>query len=505
MADRKLRVLIDISMATRGYCGIAQDVRLLYKTLVACPNLEVSGLVYHPRRFGPRHQFVAQDAPLADRLANQAGYLWGLSSGAPAWPNVKPWRLFRQAQQLASAVCRPRVPLDRLETDRFTDAVWRMLFSQTLPPQDRTLVERGSFLISNLSDGMIYARALARLRPFKLDTRGFDYFIVQGPRPFRVSPETRQIVRYHDMIPLLQPDTMSNPMVIKWHHRAIRQCRDQAFFVCSSDPTRDDLSMLYPELLERSCTIPHMLSNAYYPEQNRQMVDRIIARRRSSGAGPAVANASGGCPRYIMCVSSLEPRKNFIGLIHAFNLLKGRAAASSELAELKLIIVGSPGWNHAPIEAAMRDPIARGELVHLENVPADELRVLYSHTEAFVFPSYHEGFGFPPLEAMQCGAPVIASDICAHRWTLGDGALYCQAHDAHSIAAAVERLVASNESKALRQTLIAAGNQRVKLYDLDRCARDWANLLDRLSSRGIRHLGQSGDDVPASSAIYRAA
>ena len=90
------------------------------------------------------------------------------------------------------------------------------------------------------------------------------------------------------------------------------------------------------------------------------------------------------------------------------------------------MIVGSPGWKYEPILDAMRNLIERGELVHLEKVPSEEMRVLYTHAEAFVFPSNYEGFGFPPLEAMQCGAPVIASDIATHRWVLGDAALVLQ-------------------------------------------------------------------------------
>ena len=59
-------------------------------------------------------------------------------------------------------------------------------------------------------------------------------------------------------------------------------------------------------------------------------------------------------------------------------------------------------------------------------MPVEEMRVLYTHAEALVFPSNYEGFGFPPLEAMQCGTPVIASDIAAHRWVLGDACAVLQ-------------------------------------------------------------------------------
>jgi glycosyltransferase involved in cell wall biosynthesis len=313
---------------------------------------------------------------------------------------------------------------------------------------------------------------------------------VQDPRPLRIDPATCQIVRYHDLIPLVRPDTMRNPWYIKWHHRAITQRSKRMVFVCNSEPTRDDLTTAYPELLESSTTIPNMLPATYYPDPCPDAVERILDRRRSaatSGAAPAI----GPRPRYLLSVSTLEPRKNFTGLIQAFNMLKWRPGTDGALGQLKLVIVGSPGWKYEPILDAMRNLIERGELVHLEKVPSEEMRVLYTHAEAFVFPSNYEGFGFPPLEAMQCGTPVIASDIATHRWVLGDAALYCSPYDTASIASAIERLVASDEASSLRGQCVSRGYLRVQRYHVDRCADQWRELLHRLqenpSLRGSFH------------------
>ncbi|MBI3839415.1 MAG: glycosyltransferase family 4 protein [Planctomycetia bacterium] len=467
-------------MAARGYCGIAQDVRLLYKTLASCPDIEVTGLVYHPRKFAPVHKFLPPDASRGCRLTNQAVFLWALGEEASAWPAFQPFRMVQKLHRMAATICTRRVQLDRLDAEMLWNVVWRLLFNPTLSPEDSSLVQNGKFLLSNLSDGMIYARALTNRRPFTLDTRGYDFLIVEGPRPFRISPETRQIVRYHDMIPMLQPDTMSNPLVIQWHHKAIRQSPEGALFVCSSEPTRDDLTRVHPELSARSATIPCTISDAYRPDPDPNLIRSIIKTRCSGAAGVPSAKPLEESFRYLMCVSTLEPRKNFVNLIQAFNALRLRPSIKQRISDLKLLIVGSPGWNHETILASMRQPIGRGELVHLEKVSAEELRVLYTHAEAFVFPSHSEGFGMPPLEAMLCDAPVIASDIPAHRWVMGEAALYCNPYDVTSIAAALERLVASDESLALRGELIARGRERLKSYRPDRCARQWSDLLHRL-------------------------
>lgn len=87
---------------------------------------------------------------------------------------------------------------------------------------------------------------------------------------------------------------------------------------------------------------------------------------------------------------------------------------------------------------------------------------------------------------------VIASDISAHRWVLGDAALYCDPYDVTSIAAAIERLVASSESAELCVNLVARGFERIKLYHADRCSRAWVDLLHRLHEehQGIERAGK---------------
>jgi glycosyltransferase involved in cell wall biosynthesis len=483
-ANKKLRVLIDLSFAAFGYCGIAQDVRLLYKALASSPELDVTGLVCLPHRLRPLHKFLSTSAHRGDRLSNQACFLWQLDQESANWPPLKSVQRLKHLRQLASTLLRSRIQTDLLEIDSFWDVVWRLLFSQTLAADDLPLVRGGKFLLCDMTRGMIQSRVLLHRRPLKLDTSGYDFMIVNGSRPLRLSPGTRQIVRHHDLIPLLRPDAMRNPWYIRWYHQAIRQADHGAYFVCDSDPSRQDLAAAYPELSDKSETIPCILTDIYRPDPQLNQIRSIIEMRRSSAAGVQPAKRPEQTPRYIMCVSTLEPRKNFIGLIQAFNMLRGRAIAGSGLDDLKLLIVGSPGWKFEPILAAMRPLVEQGDLLHLERVPAEELRVLYTHAAAFVFPSNYEGFGLPPLEAMQCGAPVIASDIDTHRWVLGDAALYCNPYDMTSLAATIERLVASRESIGLREKLIARGRERVKLYHPDRCSGDWLALLHRLQAGG---------------------
>ena len=482
MKQQKLRVLLDLSLALRGYSGIPQDTRLLFKTLAASPEVEVTGLIYPSCARFLRHRFCKRGSSRGDRLANQACLLWGIDQSPSLGPNFRPWRLFRKFQRFAAMIATRGAQLDPLDVEAFWQVVWRLLFCQSLSPADLGLVRNGRFQLMNVSAETMHRRVVLNRRPVRIDTSGYDFLIVQTARPLRISPQTCSIVRYHDMIPVLQPDTMEHTRDIKWHHLSIRQSLN-SFYVCNSEPTRRNLTAIHAELEGHSATIPYVLPDTYWPERNPQLLASMIGSRASSAAGVGPHRGPNDVPRYIMGVSTLEPRKNFSGLIQAYNAARFRSRVKQDLPNLKLLIVGSPGWRYEPILAAMRELVERGDLIHLERVTTDELRVLYSHAEALVYPSHAEGFGFPPLEAMQCDVPVIVSDVPEHRWVMGDAALYCNSYDTAQMADVIERLVASSESAELRAQLIARGRQRVSLYSQERCSSQWLDLLHRLKQR----------------------
>ena len=497
MTQQRIRVLVDLSLALRGYSGIPQDTRLLFKTLAMCPEVEVTGLLYPSSSQLRRHRFAPAAAPRCDRLANQAGFLWGLTEPRPP--------IGSRGMRIVHGICREvtertarRAATEMLDADNFRQVLWRTLFHQSLSAEDMSLIQRSKFLLMNASGELMHRRVVAGREPLRVDTSGYDFLISQTARPMKLSPGTRQLVRYHDMIPVMQSDTTPHLRDIQWHHRSIRQSTE-AIFVCNSDPTRDNLVDVYPELRDRSATVPYMLSDAYCPERNPAMVNSIIRTRRSGLTGAQPRRPLRRTPRYILAVSTIEPRKNYPGLIQAFNAVRFRSSVARSVPNLKLVIVGGAGWKQEPILTAMRELVARGDIIHLESVTSEELRVLYTQAEALVYPSHAEGFGFPPLEAMQCNLPVIASDLPEHRWVLGDAAIYCNSYDVNSIADAIERLIASEESSALKRELIARGRRRIERYTLERCREQWLELLQRL------HAGQPplADEAPATTRFVR--
>jgi glycosyltransferase involved in cell wall biosynthesis len=212
-----------------------------------------------------------------------------------------------------------------------------------------------------------------------------------------------------------------------------------------------------------------------------------IAKVRLSGAAlgeKALGSVSGRIlaaakledrPRYILGLSTLEPRKNFEGLIRAWERVRYQHAP-----DLKLVIVGRPGWRYERILDAIRPHLLTGDLLHLQDVPLLEVQALYRQAACFVFPSFAEGFGFPAMEALQCGTPIVVSDIPTHHWVCGDAALYCDPYDAQDIAEKICQLIVGDGAPATRAALLRAAPPVLRRYSMDTVAGQWDELFGRL-------------------------
>lgn len=169
--------------------------------------------------------------------------------------------------------------------------------------------------------------------------------------------------------------------------------------------------------------------------------------------------------RYLLAVSSLDPRKNFSSLIKAFLKLKDN--------DLKLIIVGGSDKTFPQLKLPI--PSEKAHLVKFTGfLPDEQLRHLYSHALAFVFPSLKEGFGAPAIEAMQCGCPVIASDIPVLHEICAEAALFADPYSIPSLREQIERLI--NDS-ALCSQLQQKGFKRAADFSWDLTAQEVSKRL----------------------------
>jgi glycosyltransferase involved in cell wall biosynthesis len=170
---------------------------------------------------------------------------------------------------------------------------------------------------------------------------------------------------------------------------------------------------------------------------------------------------------YILFVGSEHPRKNLPTLLRAFKKIKEQP----QFKDLRLIKVGKAGGKEADFRRQTIEVIDSlnldGTVIFTEVVPEENLRAYYSNAKCFVLPSLYEGFGFPPLEAMACGCPVITSDSSSLPEVVGEAAIKVSPYDVEGLAEALEKVLTDEE---LRKGLIARGKAQAGKFSWDEAA-----------------------------------
>jgi glycosyltransferase involved in cell wall biosynthesis len=231
--------------------------------------------------------------------------------------------------------------------------------------------------------------------------------------------------------------------------------RGASHLLADSRATRDDLARLYG--------VPPGKVTVVYPGRDEAL----------GPADPAPVRARYSLPEtYVLHVGTLQPRKNLLRLMDA------AAALHAEGQSLQLVLAGKPGWLAEPILARAR---SLAGLVHLlDYVPDADLPGLYSGARAFAFPSLYEGFGFPVLEAIACGTPVVAANTSSLPELAGDAALLVDPTDVAALTSALRRLLLD---ASLRADLIARGREQVKRFTWERAAQEVMQVLEAVGRR----------------------
>lgn len=227
--------------------------------------------------------------------------------------------------------------------------------------------------------------------------------------------------------------------------------------IAPSQSTAQDLVELYGADRTRIAVIPEAADDTFRPQQDARV--RQEARRRYGLDRP-----------FILCVSTIEPRKNLRRLVEAYSRLR-------EKEDLDLVICGGRGWLYDDLLRRIAE-LGLGARVRLTgSVPGPDLAALYSACEAFVLPSLYEGFGLPALEAMQCGAAVICADNSSLKEYFGDAAMLADAHSVESLAAAMGAVLSDG---GLRQRLRAASLNKAAEFSWERSAGRTAQVYAEL-------------------------
>lgn len=234
--------------------------------------------------------------------------------------------------------------------------------------------------------------------------------------------------------------------------RAVQRAR---FILADSSSTRQDLIELMHVEPGRIDVLYPGVADRFRPVDDGEVLDRARYQYQLPR-------------RFVLGLGTLQPRKNFEGLVDAFGRLLAVRGHEDPFADLHLVIAGGKGWMHEGILACVERSGLR-QRVHLVGFVNDaDLPSLYSLASVFAFPSWYEGFGVPVLEAMACGTPVVAADNSSLPEVVGDAGLLVPAGDSDALAAALESLL---RDKDLRSQLVAAGQGRARQFTWGASAR----------------------------------
>lgn len=294
----------------------------------------------------------------------------------------------------------------------------------------------------------------------------------------------RSVVTVHDLGYLHYPQahTMSQNIYLRWStlHNARSATGGAGCALADSEATRRDLIEHYE--------IPPARIIVVYPGW-----DENLAPVKDPAALAEIRAHYGLTSPYLLYVGTLHPRKNLVRLVQAFAAAlrslpsapgeegKERAPLQSPSSNLQLVLAGQRGWLYDEVFAEVRKLDLTGRVVLTGYVPDSDLAGLLSGALAFVFPSLYEGFGFPVLEAMACGTPVVCSDVSSLPEVAGDAALMVDPVDTDALAAALHRVVTE---EGVRRELVEKGFRQVRRFSWRRCAQETLQILEDVG-RGL--------------------
>jgi len=203
---------------------------------------------------------------------------------------------------------------------------------------------------------------------------------------------------------------------------------------------------------ERVTATPLAASSRFKPVEDASEISRV--REKYGIVGD-----------YILTVGSIQPRKNIPRLISAYAALCRERKVESIP---KLVIVGKRAWLYEETLNAAENSAVRNQIIFTGYVPEEDLPCLYTEARCFIYPSYFEGFGIPPLEAMGCGTPTITANRTCFPEVIGDGGLMVDPFDIEAISAAMVRVLSD---KQFREELRVKGLKRASVYDWRKTAR----------------------------------
>ena len=271
----------------------------------------------------------------------------------------------------------------------------------------------------------------------------------------------RSVITIHDLNFLYYPQFLTAESRRYYNDQIEWAVRRADHIVADSRATKQDLiSML--GVPQEKITVVYLAADPAYQPLSAE--DASAARSRYDLE-----------PGYVLCVGTLEPRKNIPGLLHAYRHLRDTASI-----DVPLVLVGGKGWLYDEIFRRVEELHLAHHVRFLHDVPDADLPAIYSAAGVLITPSFYEGFGLPALEAMACGTPVVVAARASLPEVVGDAGLLIDPDDAEDIARALARVLTED---ALQTKMRRRGLAQAARFTWQQAARQTLDVYHKVASQ----------------------
>lgn len=268
------------------------------------------------------------------------------------------------------------------------------------------------------------------------------YHVPQNGVGLPTNINCHKIITLHDIIPLRMPETVSDRYLYIFNNELPKIINNCDGILTVSEFSKQDISKEF-NFPKDKIFVTHLAAEDIYRPLNKSQCKKIIEEKYSIKGD------------FILYVGGFSPRKNIVGLIEAFSLL-----SKSTKKNLKLVITGRKGISYDIYKTRTIDLDIENDVIFTDFIPLEMLPIFYNASELLAYPSFYEGFGLPPLEAMACGTPVITSNLTSLPEVCHDSTLLIDPYSIYELTHAIEKVLndKSLKSKMIREGLIKSSN-----------------------------------------------
>ncbi|MBA7509026.1 D-inositol-3-phosphate glycosyltransferase [subsurface metagenome] len=300
-----------------------------------------------------------------------------------------------------------------------------------------------------------------RLRFPPIELMGFKADLLHCP-DYLIPPNLNKIIilTIHDLAFIRFPQFNFDWFTKKYTKEVRRNARLAKIIIADSKSTKDDIIKFF-KIDPAKVKVVYLASDSQFKKLANQEKDKKVLKKY------------GIDKKYILSAGTIEPRKNYPTLIKAFNYIKH----NNNDFNYRLVIVGRTGWKSEATYRERELSPYKDDILFIGRVSDKDLVQIYNQAEIFVYPSFFEGFGLPPLEAMSCGLPVIASDSSSLKEVIGNSGILVPSEDYREISKQISYIL---KNEKIKKKLKEKSLKQAQKFSWEKTARKTLNIYNEI-------------------------